>query len=199
MKTPLLVLALALTSLGVQAGTLVEDNFSSPVLAGRDLSPARGGWQMADGVASCTQDDALYAKNKNHGPILWYNAPLTDGTVRFSVRSDKVRQFIITLNDEKGHLFRAVIGQNPLSVHAWNEQGPDAKPDNLPVKDAPKLTDGAWTPVELKFAGDQCTISVGDGFKQTFTHPTIAKQKTKLGLGFAFGTLAIRNVSVTAP
>jgi hypothetical protein len=199
MRFPILSFAIVLVSFSLHAASLVEDNFSSPTLAGRELSPARGGWQFADGVATCTQDDALYVKNKNHGPIMWHSAPFTDGTVRFSVRPDKVRLFIVTLNDEKGHLFRASIGENPLSVHAWNEEGPEPKPDYLPAKDAPKLTDDAWTQFELKFSGDQCTITIGDSFKQTFTHPTIAKKKTKLGLAFAFGTLAIRDVSVTTP
>jgi hypothetical protein len=194
-----LALALTVSAPFAVAGTLVDDHFTSPTLAGRDLSPARGVWTIANGVATCTQDDALYEKNKNHGPILWYNTTFTDGTVRFAVRSEKVKTFIFTLNDDKGHVFRFVVGQNPLSVHAWKEQGPEAKPDTMPVKDAPKLADGAWVQAELKFEGDHCTLAFGDSFKQTVTHPSIAKQKTKLGLGFAFGTLAIRDVSVVTP
>jgi hypothetical protein len=193
------LLALAGLALPLSAATLVEDNFSSPKLAGRELAPGRGTWRIADGVATCTQDDALYEKNQNHGPILWYDAPFTDGTIRFAVRAQKVRQFIVTLNDEKGHLFRVVAGQFPLAVHVWKEQGHDARADNLPVKGGPKLAEDTWVPVELTFAGDQCTISFGDTFKQTVTHPTIGKRKAKFGLGFANGTLALRNISIITP
>ncbi len=200
--SPLLsALVLAFTAIVplATAGTLVDDHFTSPQLAGRDLSPGRGVWTIADRVATCTQDDALYEKNKNHGPILWYNTIFTDGTVRFAIRGEKVKMFIFTLNDDKGHVFRFVVGQNPLSVHAWKEQGAEAKADTMPVKDAPKLPEGTWVPVELKFEGDHCTVSFGDSFKQTVTHPSIAKQKTKLGLGFAFGALSIRDVAVVTP
>ncbi|EDY20124.1 hypothetical protein CfE428DRAFT_2048 [Chthoniobacter flavus Ellin428] len=181
------------------AGTLVDDHFTAPQLAGRDLSPGRGVWTVADGMATCTQDDALYEKNKNHGPIMWYNATFTDGTVRFAIRAEKVKMFIFTLNDDKGHVFRFVVGQNPLSVHAWKEQGHDAKADTMPVKDAPKLPEGEWVQAELKFEGDHCTLSFGDTFKQTVEHPSIAKPKTKVGLAFAFGTLSVRDVSVVTP
>jgi hypothetical protein len=199
MKLPLLCFIVAIATAPLRAATLVDDHFTSPKLAGRELAPGRGTWQIADGAATCTQDDALYEKNKSHGPIIWYDAPFTDGTIRFSVRAQKVKQFVVTLNNDQGHLFRVVAGQFPLAVHVWKEQSHEARADNLPAKDAPKLPEDAWVQVELTFAGDQCTITLGDTFKQTFTHPTIAKKKTKFGLGFAYGTVSLRNVSIATP
>jgi hypothetical protein len=192
----LLTILLATT---VVAAPLVDDQFTAAQLAGRDLSPTRGIWKIAEGAATCTQDDALYTKNKNHGPILWYDAAFTDATIRFAIRASGAKQFVFTLNDDKGHVFRYVLGQTPLAVRAWKESGHDAKPDVLPVKDGPKLTDGAWIPAELKFTGDRCSLKLGDGFAQDFQHPAIARKKTRLGLGFAFGTLSVRDVSVVTP
>ncbi len=190
------LLLLATTAL---AAPLVDDRFTSAQLPGRDLSPGRGDWRFADGVATCTQDDALYAKNKNHGPVIWYHTAFTDATVRFAIRAEKVKSFVFTLNDEKGHVFRYVLSPASLTVRAWTTQGAEAKPDVLPVKRGPKLTDGEWIPAELKFSGTSCTLKLGSDFTQTFEHPLIGKQKTKLGLGFAFGTLAVRDVSIAAP
>lgn len=200
MKLPLPFLALAfvLTALPVLGGTLVDDKFTSPTLPGRDLSPNRGVWKLADGIATCTQDDDLYTKNKNHGPVVWYNTAFTDATIRFAIRAEKVKQFVFTLNNEKGHVFRYVMGPMPLSVRAWDTQGGTAKPDAFPVKNGPKLAEGEWIQAELKFAGNECTLSVGD-FTQSFTHPANAKNKTKMGLGFAFGTLQVKDVSITTP
>lgn len=194
-----ILFTLALAAQFALAGTLIDDRFAAPTLAGRDLAPGRGIWKIADGAATCTQDDALFAKNKNHGPAMWYKTSFTDATVRFAVRAEKVREFVFTLNDEQGHVFRFVVGKTPLSVRAWKGEGHEAKAEGLRVKDAPTLPEGQWTQVELKFSGDQCAIVFGDKFKQTFTHPAIAKKKTTLGLGFSFGTLAVRDVSVVTP
>lgn len=183
----------------LHAAELINDKFTTPQLTGRDLSPSRGTWKFADGVATCTQDDALYAKNKNHGPVIWYNTAFTDATVRFAVRAEKVKNFVFTLNDGGGHVFRYVLAPTGLSVRAWKEQGKDAKPDVLPVQDGPTLADGKWIQAELKFTGDRCALALGPDFTQAFQHPAIAKEKNKLGLGFSFGTLAIRDVSVTTP
>ena len=131
--------------------------------------------------------------------VIWYNTKFTDATVRFAIRAEKVKSFVFTLNDEKGHVFRYVLSPTTLAVRAWREQGPNAKAEVLPVQKGPKLADGVWIPAELKFSGDSCTLKLGSDFTQTFQHPAIGKQKTRLGLGFAFGTLSVRDVSVVAP
>ena len=56
----LLTVAIASIATALQAGVLIEDRFNSPKLEHRDLSPARGEWKIADGVATCTQDDELF-------------------------------------------------------------------------------------------------------------------------------------------
>lgn len=190
---------LLLVATTVVAAPLVEDRFTSAQLVGRDLSPTRGEWKIADGIATCTQDDALFKENRDHGPIIWYGAAFTDATVRFAIRAEKVKQFVFTLNDDEGHVFRYVLGERPMSVRVWSGSGKTAKPEVLPVKDGPALTSGKWIPAELKFSGDRCSLRVGDSFAQELQHPAIARQKTKVGLGFAFGTLAIRDVSVATP
>jgi hypothetical protein len=179
------------------AEVVVDDPFTASQLPKRDLSPGRGAWKIADGVATCTQDDALYAKNKDHGPIVWYDAPFTDGTVKFGFRPQDTRTFVFTLNNEKGHVFRFIVTKAGLSVRTWPEQGPKAKavPLLAPSPGTPALKDGDWVDAELKFAGPRCTLRLGD-FQQTFEHPAIANPKTKLGLGFSFGSLALRSVSV---
>jgi hypothetical protein len=178
--------------------TIVSDDFTKAELAGRDLAPSRGAWKIADGMATCTQDDALYAKNKDHGPVIWYDIAMTDGTIRFAVRPDKCKTFVFTLNNEKGHVFRFVMTPAGLSVRAWPTQGHDATPAALlPQKPgSPALVDDKWTEAELKFDGDRCTLSIGADFKQTFENAAIGYSKTKLGLGFSFGTLSVRDVSV---
>lgn len=191
----------ALIAASTLAGVLVDDNFSDPKLAKRDLSPSRGEWKFDGGIATCTQDDELYKKNKDHGPVIWYDTPFTDATIRFSLKPQDNKTFVFTLNNEKGHVFRFVTTKDGTSVRAWPSPGKDSKPEMLLKSSAatPKLSDGEWTPVSLQFTGTKCTLAIGAGFKQTFEHAAIANNKTKLGLGFSFGTLSLKEVKVETP
>jgi hypothetical protein len=61
----------------------------------------------------------------------------------------------------------------------------------------PALTPGAWTKVKITLAGTQATVQIGDTYTETVTHPSLARPKTTLGLGFSFGTLAVKDLAVT--
>ncbi len=188
-----------LTASVIHAETLVEDKFDAPKKTGRDLSPNRGEWKLDKGIATCTQDDKLYEKNKNHGPIMWYSTSFKDATVRFAYQAEKCKQFVFTLNDDKGHVFRIVHGANGLSVRAWPpaEAGKEAKAAELIPRGTktPALPEGSWVAAELRFEGKKCMVSIGD-FKQTFEHEAIAKEKTKMGLGFSFGTVSVKDMKI---
>lgn len=184
------------------AGTVFEDTFGEKAPEGRSIPGNRGAWTMADGVATCTQDDATYAKNKDHGPVIWYNVPFTDGTVSFSFRPQGVKTFVFTINGAEGHLFRFVTTAEGTGVRVWEGPGGHGakatsmlKPDEI----GPPLAEGEWTPVVVEFAGEQATVSIGSGFKKTITSAALAKPKTTIGLGFSFGTLAVREVKLTVP
>jgi hypothetical protein len=174
--------------------TLVDDKFTTAELPNRDLAAKRGLWKIADGIATCTQDDALYAKNKDHGPVIWYHVTFTNGTVKFAFKPEKLKNFVFTLNGE-GHVFRFVTAPTGTSVRAWPQGSHDAVSLLDPKPGTPALTEGAWTQAEMKFEGKRCTLKLGD-FQQTFEHAAIAREKTKIGLGFSFGTLSVRDVSV---
>lgn len=197
---PLLATALlvGLATSSVLGGVLIDDKFTGASQPQRNLTPGRGTWKVADGVATCTQDDQLYKKNKDHGPIMWYDAKFTDGVVQFAFKPEKCKTFVFTLNNDKGHVFRFVVTPSGLSVRAWPVQGHDAKSVGLltPKPGTPALKDGEWLVAKLKFASNRCTLSLGPDFEQTFENPAIGFDKTQLGLGFSFGTLSLRDVKV---
>ena len=75
------VLCVLAVSTGAAESLLLKDDFANGGSSTRRA--IRGDWKIADGVASCTQDDELYKKFKNHGPIIFYDLPFDDATVRF--------------------------------------------------------------------------------------------------------------------
>ncbi|MFN9917994.1 MAG: hypothetical protein ACK53L_35735, partial [Pirellulaceae bacterium] len=84
-----------------------SDDFSNPNLSQRRA--LRGAWQFQDGIASCTQDDALFKKYKDHGPIIFYDLKHRDATVRFLFQAEAVKTVVFTMNCDAGHIFRFVL------------------------------------------------------------------------------------------
>jgi hypothetical protein len=152
----------------------------------------RGPWQFVDGVGSCTQDDALYKKFKDHGPILFYDFAHQNAVVRFAYRADPaVKTVVFTTNGADGHVFRFVISARGTSVRAFPPDEADHKSITV-GKPGPALKAGDWVPVEVRLQGSKATVRLGSDFVQTFEHPSFARAKTNLSLGFSFGTLAVR-------
>jgi hypothetical protein len=183
------------------------DDFSQATLDGR--SAVRGDWRIAGGMARCTQDDELYAKNKNHGPVIWYKVPFQDATVKFSFKPEGGKTFVFTINGDRGHVFRFVSTTTATNILAFpTDSGVSpgvvaAKPDagghkSLPLnREGPALRQGEWTEVIVEFKGKQAAVRIGKDFSAKVEHAAIAQAKTTVGLGFSFGTLSVKNFSIT--
>jgi len=171
---------------------LLHDDFSEAALPQRRA--LRGAWKFAGNTAACTQDDALYAKFKNHGPIIFYDVPLTDARIRFAYRADGARNVVFTANGEHGHVARVIWTPKGTVARAFRPDDP-AKSEVVAQDDAP-LPIGTWVPVEVVLEGSRMTVKAGDGPAKVYDHATYARPKTNLSIGFAFGTLAVRDVVV---
>lgn len=187
---------LTLFTLSSPAADPFRDSFSEPKLPIRRLT--RGPWKLENGAATCTQDDALYAKFKNHGPVIWYDTKFTDATISFLFKPDPTtKTFVFTVNGAEGHIFRFVTSSRGTSIRAFPPEPPDHQSIAL-GKPGPALTPGAWTQVKVTLNGTQTTVQIGDTYSETVTHPSLARPKTTLGLGFSFGTLAVKDLAIEA-
>ena len=169
-----------------------KDDFSTATLEGRRA--LRGAWEFADHAASCVQDDELYKKYKNHGPIIFYDQSFTDGTVAFAFKARGARNVVFTANGEGGHVFRVSWGDRGMAARVFT---PEAEAKAVVVgSDETPLPEDRWVPVEVSLEGDRATVKVGDGPPQTFTHPALARPKTNVSLGFSFGTVSFRDLRI---
>jgi hypothetical protein len=193
----LLLTLVALTTLSAPAAELLRDSFSEPKHPIR--KPTRGPWKFESDTATCTQDDALYAKFKNHGPVIWYDVKFTDATIAFQFKPDAVaKTFVFTVNGTEGHVFRFVTSARGTGIRAF----PPGPPDHQSIalgKTGPALTPGAWTSARITLSGTKATLQIGDTYTETVDHPSLARPKTTIGLGFSFGTLALKDLSVSTP
>lgn len=191
MKTLFLLAATA--ALAADA-PLLHDDFSDAKLATRRAM--RGDWKFADKTATCTQDDELYKKNKDHGPILFYDLAYTDAAIRFAVKPDaSTKTLVFTANGAESHLFRLVFSEAGMAVRAFPADSKEHKAVALANEAAVKLKPGEWTHVSVELRGPKATVKVGD-FAKTYDHASIGLAKINLSFGFSFGTVSVKDLVV---
>lgn len=194
MKTFLFLLT-ATAALAADA-PLLKDDFSTPQNEQRRAS--RGEWKFADGVATCTQDDELYKKNRDHGPIIFYDLSYTDAVIQFSVKPDAANKTIVfTANGASGHVFRVAFSERGAAIRAFPPGSPEHKSVSAGQEKDLKLKAGEWNVVTVELRGAKATLKVGNSFVKTYEHASFARPKVNLSVGFSFGTLSVRDVVVT--
>jgi len=174
---------------------LLQDDFSNPKFETRRAS--RGDWKYADGAATCAQDDELYEKFKDHGPIIFYDLAYTDAAIRFAFKPDAATKSVVfTANGADGHIFRIVFSKAGASIRAFPPEGKEEH-TSIAIGTEPdlKLTPDAWTNVSVELRGPKATLKIGD-FTKTYDHASFARAKTNLSVGFAFGTMSVKDVLV---
>jgi len=181
------------TGLFAADAPLLKDDFTNPKLEGRRAS--RGEWKFADNTVTCKQDDALYKKHKDHGPIIFYDLGYEDATIRFSYKADAaVKSVVFTANGADGHIFRFVSSGRGTSSIAFPPDSKDHKAARL-GSEGPALKPGEWVPVVVTLKGPQATVKIGD-FEKTYEHASLARPKTNLSIGFSFGTVSVKDAAV---
>lgn len=188
----LLALFLVTSTAAAADNLLLKDDFSQAEKEGRRAM--RGAWSYADGVATCTQDDELYKKFKDHGPIIFYDLDYTDGKVSFQFKAQDCKTVVFTCNNKDGHIFRFVSSATGTSVRAFPPKG-DVK--SIQIAKGPALTQGTWVPVTVELRGSKAIVQIGSAEPMTVEHPSFAVAKSNLSIGFSFGTLSVRDVLVS--
>ncbi|MCM8529694.1 MAG: hypothetical protein NE330_00915 [Lentisphaeraceae bacterium] len=198
MKFACVLLILIIGSLNAEV--LVEDNFVTKKLEAR--KPARGNWQIKDGVIAAKFDAELFKKYKNHGPIVWYDIKTsTDCTINLEYKiSGAVDTVMFSVNDKKGHVYRTTLKKDGKRKGAftkvWNAEKKSSPAGPL---DGFEYTLDKWLPVRLTFVGTTLTVKIGES-SQTYEHEGFAREKAKINFQFSGdGEMQVRNVKVTAP
>jgi hypothetical protein len=174
---------------------LLKDDFSAPKMESRRA--LRGEWKFEGNTASCTQDDEQYKKNKDHGPIIFYDLSYTDATIHFSYKADaSVKTVVFTCNSEDGHVFRFGTSALGTAVRAFPTDSKDHKSISTGQEKTLTLKPGEWVPVTVTLRGPKATVKIGD-FEKTYEHASYAQKKANLSVGFSFGTLSVKDVVVT--
>lgn len=192
MISQLLALLLVASTAVAADNILLKDDFSQAEKTGRRAM--RGAWSYTDGIATCTQDDELYKKFKDHGPIIFYDLEHTDAKISFQFKAQGSKTVVFTCNNKDGHVFRFVASATGTSIRAFP---PDGDVKSIQLAKGPALTQDIWVPVTVELRGNKAIVQIGTVEPLTVEHPSFAVAKSNLSIGHSFGTLSVKDVLVT--
>ena len=181
------------------SGSLLHDDYTSAKHKTR--KPLRGDWTISDGVASVTQDDALYKKYKNHGPIMVYDIAHDDANATVTFKPSGCKSVVFTMDAKAGgHAFRVKLSPKAPGVVLTyvKEAGKEkATPIFLDKKTLPKIKENEWATLKVRVVGDRATVMMGEA-KVDVHHEKIDQEKKIAKLGFAFGSLQIKQFDMAS-
>ena len=64
-------------------------------------------------------------------------------------------------------------------------------------KTLPPTVKHATFTLEVKLSGAKATVKIGDAPAKTYEHPSLARAKANLSVGFAFGAMSVKDFAVT--
>ncbi len=187
-------LFLPLFSLPALAGTVLVDAFTDAQTP-KERRALRGDWVIAGGTAKVTQDDELYKKYNDHGPILFYDLDFKDAVIEFAFQPEAAKAVVFTVNGAKGHVFRTVTSERGTDLRAFPPGGETKSISLRRLHDAP-LAQGEWTRMKIELRGSQATIRIGDQPPVTVEHASLDRAKVNTSVGFSFGTLTVKDFSL---
>jgi hypothetical protein len=156
-----------------QPGKLVVDEkFAGGALPG-SWGGVQGDWQVRDG--------AVVGKEKasdEHAAVLFLNHPHRDAIVQFSFKLDGAKNFSLSLNHLKGHLFRVAVAEDGLTLSKdKDKKDPKSKVVQL-GKAAGKFEAGKWHTLLLETKGGKVSVQADNGAKVEGSHPELDVDKT---------------------
>ncbi len=133
----------------------------------------QGDWQVRDG--------AVVGKEKasdEHAAVLFLNQPHRDAIVRFSFKLDGAKNFSLSINHPKGHLFRVAIAEDGLTLSKdKDKKDPKSKAAQL-GKASGKFEAGKWHTLLMETKGGKVSVQADNGAKLEGSHPELDVDKT---------------------
>jgi hypothetical protein len=156
----------------VTPGTVaLEESFSGPAL-GKRWSVSKGEWKVTDGVVEGREK----AEDK-HAAVLTCKVPNRDSAIRFSFCLGKAKQFHLSFNRKRGHLFRVMVTPGSLVLRT---DKPGKKSKIRPVvlaKAAVKFDPEQWYTMLVEVRGDHVSVQTDNGAKLKGSHSSLDVDK----------------------
>lgn len=169
---------------------VVDEKFASGSLPS-SWGGVQGDWQVRDG--------AVVGKEKasdEHPAVLFLGQPHRDGIVRFSFKLDGAKNFNLSLNHPKGHLFRVTIGEDGLTLSKDKDKKDPASKAVQLGKASGKFEAGKWHTLLLETQGAKVSVQADNGAKVEGSHPEFDVDKTGYRFVIRGESLRVTDVKV---
>lgn len=151
---------------------VIEENFTGSSL-GDSWAAAKGDWQTKDGAVVGKEK-----KTDDHPGVLQLKHPFQNSIIRFSFKLDGAKKLSLSLNHEKGHLFRIQIDKDSL-VMLKDKDKSDPKSKQLELaKNGTKFEPGQWHTMLVEISGANVSVQTDGGAKMKASNPELAVGKT---------------------
>ena len=151
---------------------VVDEKFEGAAL-GKNWSVQKGDWQVKDGAVA-GQEKA----SDMHPGVLTLKEPHRDSMVRISFKLDGAKFFDLSLNSSKGHLFRAVITPESITLSKDKDKNDAASKGQQLGKASTKFEAGQWYTLQLEARGDKLALQTDSGVKIEAANPELNVEKT---------------------
>lgn len=149
----------------------LEESFSGPSL-GKRWTVNKGEWKVAEGVVVGREKAA-----DKHAAVLTCKVPNRNSAIRFSFRLGKAKQFHLSFNKSRGHLFRVMVTPGSLVLRT---DKPGKKSKIRPAvlgKAAVKFAPDQWYTMLVEVRGDTVAVQTDNGAKLKGTHSSLDVDK----------------------
>ncbi len=143
------------TQMADRGKLLLSDDFSGSAIDPR-WKMAKGKWELVNGALK-----GVELKTDDHAAVIRTPVSYHNAIIQITFKFDGGKQFSISLNNQKGHVCRAIISPTKLSINKdkANKQSVD-KPERLGDL-ALKLQPGQWYEMTLEVQGAEILASLG--------------------------------------
>ncbi len=169
---------------------VVDESFTGAALPS-SWGGVQGDWQVREG--------AVVGKEKasdEHPAVLFLNQPHRDSILRISFKLDGAKNFGVSLNHLKGHLFRVTVDEEGLTLlKDKDKKDPNSKSATL-GKTSGKFAPGKWHTLMIETQGAKVIIQADNGAKIEASHPELDVDKTGYRFVMRSESLRVTDVKV---
>ena len=110
--------------------------------------------------------------------MLFLNQPHRDAIVRFSFKLEGAKNFNLSLNHPKGHLFWVAIAEDGLTLSKDKDKKDPASKAVQLGKASGKFETGKWHTLQLETKGGKVLVQADNGAKVEGSHAELDVDKT---------------------
>jgi hypothetical protein len=175
---------------GGESAPAFADDFASSALGPKWATP-KGDWKIENGSLVGRE----LASDK-HAAVLNLAIPNRDSHIHFRFQLDGAKNFNLSMNHAKGHLFRVSFKPDGVTVTADKVKDDPASKIETIAQAAGKFESGRWYNVDVEMQGERVSVKTDNGIAVEGSHPRLDTAKPNYRFVMRDGALRLDDVTV---